>query len=186
MSRFALAFCCMLTGCTYLGTAREWDPGSAEGDFLLIPDLCPIRQQDSVGCGPAALTMVLRYYGESISVEDVSRELVPDDERGVPARSLRDLARDLGYKAHLIEGSLSDLEEHLRKGRPLIVGLVKPYVRGALPHYEVVVGFHPVQQSVATLDPARGWTLNTAEGFLEEWAASGRLLLVIAPAPVTP
>jgi len=186
MRRFTLAMACLLSGCTYLGTAREWDPAEAEPGFLLIPGISPIQQRNSVGCGPAALAMVLRCYGESVGAEDLSRALPPVQEDGVAAGSLRDLARSFGYKAHVIEGTFEDLEEHLRKGRPLIVGLVKPFITGALPHYEVVAGIHPVRGSVATIDPARGWTVNSAEGFLEEWVGSGRLLLVIAPAAEKP
>jgi len=186
MGRIAVALTCLLSGCSYLGTAREWDPSDAEPEFLLISGLSPLRQKDSVGCGPAALAMVLRCYGESVGAEDLSRDLPPAKDAGTAAGSLRDLARSLGYSAHVLEGSFEDLEEHLRKGRPLIVGLVKPFVSGAVPHYEVVAGFHPARRTVATLDPARGWTLNTLEGFLEEWAGSGRLLLVIAPTPARP
>jgi len=186
MRRIPLAIACLLTGCSYLGSAREWDPGEADPDFLLISGLSPIRQQDSIGCGPAALATVLRHYGESVGAEELSRALPSARRDGATAGSLRDLARSLGYKAHVIEGTLEDLEEHLRKGRPLIVGLVKPFITGAVPHYEVVAGIHPMRGSVATIDPARGWTLNSAEGFLEEWVGSGRLLLVIAPAAPKP
>jgi len=186
MRRTTLALACLLSGCSYLGSAREWDPAEADPEFVLIPELAPIRQKDSVGCGPVALALVLRHYGESVGPEDLTRELPPAGDAGSTAGALRDAARRLGYKAHVIEGTFEDLEEHLRKGRPLIVGLVKPFITGAVPHYEVVAGVHPVRGSVATLDPVRGWTLNSREGFLEEWAGSGRLLLVIAPSQTRP
>ena len=128
-----------------------------------------------------ALEMVLRSYGKSLGDGPANQE-----DQGVAAGLLRDLAREKGFRAHVIEGSFQDLEEHLRKGRPLIVGLVKPFITGAKPHYEVVAGFHPTRGDVATLDPARGWTLNGWEGFLKEWAGSGRLLLVIAPPEAKP
>ena len=185
MSRTALVLWCTLTGCSYLGTAQDWDPRSAEDDFVLLRGLDPVRQGDSYDCGPAALTMVLRYLGAQVALEESVRQLSPG-RTGVPAGSLRDLARARGFKAHLIEGGFADLEEHLRKERPLIVGLVKPHLTGALPHYEVVAGIDPVQRCVATIDPGRGWTLNTYEGFLDEWAGSGRLLLVIAPGQERP
>jgi ABC-type bacteriocin/lantibiotic exporter with double-glycine peptidase domain len=176
MARFAGVLFGLLAGCsTYLGTAEEWDPRTAGREFILISGLSPVRQADSTGCGPAALAMVLRYHGDPIG-DDV----LPADDQGVAARALRDLARSRGFNAHLIEGSFEDLEEHLRKGRPLIVGLVKPFLSGAKPHYEVVAGIDPVRGTVATVDPARGWTVNSEEGFLEEWGRSGRLMLIVA------
>jgi ABC-type bacteriocin/lantibiotic exporter with double-glycine peptidase domain len=176
MARSVWALFGLLAGCsTYLGTAQEWDPRTADPDFILLPGLSPIRQADSTACGPAALAMVLRYHDDPIG-----DDALPVEDQGVTARALRDLARSRGFKAHLIEGSIADLEEHLRKGRPLIVGLVKSFVSGAKPHYEVVAGIDPVRRIIATLDPARGWTLNSVEGFFEEWGGSGRLLLIIA------
>src|ERR1041384_418831 len=103
MRQTLLALACVLSGCSYLGTAREWDPAEAGPDFVLIPGLSPVRQQDSLGCGPAALAMVLRHYGESIGAEDLTWSLPPAKDGGVPAASLRDLARTFGYRAHVIE-----------------------------------------------------------------------------------
>src|SRR6185503_18232360 len=110
MRQTALAIACLLTGCSYLGTAREWDPAEADPDFLLISGLSPIRQHDSVGCGPTALAMVLRYHGESVEAEDLTRGLPPTQDAGATAGSLRDLARTYGYRAHVIEGTFEDLE----------------------------------------------------------------------------
>src|SRR5215831_1315375 len=98
MRRFTLALACLLSGCTYLGTAREWDPAEADPGFLLVSGVSPIRQENSVGCGPAALAMVLRCYGESVGAEDLSRALPPVQNDGATAGSLRDLARSFGYK----------------------------------------------------------------------------------------
>lgn len=176
MLRWLLAGCALLTGCgTYLGTAVDWDPRTAETGFLLIPGLTPIRQEDSAGCGAAVLAMVLRYHGDS------GQEWGTPEEDGVTAGALRDRARARGFKAHVLEGTVADLEEQLRKRRPLIVGLVKPFLSGARPHYEVVAGIDPNARTIATIDPARGWTLNSFEGFLREWDGSGRLLLIVAP-----
>lgn len=176
MTRVCWALFGLLAGCSpYLGTAQEWDPASADPEVLLVSGLTPVRQTDSTGCGPAALAMVLRFHGDPHLDEELRA-----DSTGVTARELRDRARRHGFKAHLIEGDLIDLEEHLRKGRPLIVGLVKPCLSGAKPHYEVVAGIDPVRRRIATVDPARGWTLNSVEGFLEEWEGSGRVLLILA------
>src|SRR6185436_15617001 len=73
MGRFAAVLLGLLSGCSYLGTAREWDPTHADPGFLLLSELTAVRQKDSVGCGPAALAMVLSHYGESVGPEDLSR-----------------------------------------------------------------------------------------------------------------
>src|SRR6185436_8295054 len=108
MRQTILALSCLLSGCGYLGTAREWDPASADAGFLQISGLAPVRQEKEFGCGPAALKMVLRYYGEPVEGE-------PVEDRGVAVGSLRDQARERGFRAHVVEGTFEDLEEHLRK-----------------------------------------------------------------------
>jgi hypothetical protein len=75
----------------------------------------------------------------------------------------------------------------LSKHRPVLVGLVKPYVNSLARHYEVVVALHPERQLVVTLDPAHGWRSNTYEGFFAEWDPSKRLTLVaFTPAGKSP
>lgn len=69
----------------------------------------------------------------------------------------------------------------LEQGRPVIVGVAKPTTQDAVAHYEVVVGMHRASRRVATYDPAAGVRQNTFGGFLTEWQAAGRVLLVIMP-----
>ncbi|MBI3855199.1 MAG: hypothetical protein HY293_05860 [Planctomycetes bacterium] len=171
-----LALPLALCGCGYMGHARPWDPGSAADGFEILQGLDPILQYGSEGCGPAALAMLLRHIAPGSEIDP------PPGERGsgVTARELRDFARARSYDTHLIQGSISDLVDQIRKDRPVIVGLMKPYRTGKVPHFEVVAGIHAAGNLIATIDPALGWTLNSLEGFLEEWEPTGRLLLIVA------
>ncbi|MBI2933039.1 MAG: C39 family peptidase [Planctomycetes bacterium] len=173
----------LLAGCAYLGTAQPFDPASAEPGFILLDGIQPLRQRVENDCGPTALTMVLRYHDEPISLEDVIQACPPREGGGVTAAALRDFARRHRFRAHVVVGTIDDLRKHLSLGRPLIVGLVKPYVDRLRPHFEVVAGFHPEALTVVTVDPAQGWTKNSVDGFLAEWEPAQRLMLVIAPAP---
>lgn len=186
--RRAVAFAApLLSGCIYgsgyVGTACPFDPSSAESGFEFLR-VEPIRQKTEVDCGPAALAMVLRYYGDSVTLEDALKAC-PPDEHGVTAGVLRDAAIKRGYRAHVIPGTIEDLREQIRLGRPTIVGLRKPYIDNIqLQHYEVVVGIHPDGKFVVTVDPARGWMINSIDGFMSEWVeyeSKGRVTLVIAP-----
>ena len=85
-----------------------------------------------------------------------------------------------GLEAFLIEGKMKDLEHELGRGRPVIVGLIKPYVWNKfLSHYAVIVGLHPEQKKIVLLDPADGWRQYTFEGFEGEWLPTKRLTLVL-------
>lgn len=170
-----------VAGCTYHGTARDFDPGSLDSDegWLVLKDVPVLLQRADQDCGAAALAMALTIEGRRITLEEIARTCPPDRERGIRAGSLRDCARRLGFSAFLIHGTLDDLRKELAAGRPLIVGLVKSYASGNLTHFELVVGFHPERGIVLTIDPARGWRSNQVDGFLSEWDPAGRLTLVL-------
>jgi ABC-type bacteriocin/lantibiotic exporter with double-glycine peptidase domain len=181
--RNLLAFALIGTsmGCSYLGTARAFDPGEMEtsAGWVRVPNV-PLQLQNSESdCGLAALSMIFHYWGLQDWTPDrieQSCPVIPD--RGVRARDLRACARQAGLECYLVHGSWKDLDQELRRGHPMIVGLVKAYASGPVTHYEVVVGYHSQKRLLITLDPAHGWRQNTVDGFLDEWEATTTLLLV--------
>ena len=174
-------------GCSYLGTAEGFDPADLERDdgWIAVKDVPLILQKSDEDCGAAALAMALAHWRVASSIQDVAAECPPVPGEGIKAGVLRTCARDKGLQSFLIHGTFSDLEKELSRGRPVIVGLVKPYVNGGLTHYEVVVGIHSRKETVVTLDPAHGWRRNAFTGFLTEWEPAGRLTLVLLKAPTT-
>jgi ABC-type bacteriocin/lantibiotic exporter with double-glycine peptidase domain len=168
-------------GCSYLGTAEGVDPADLDREegWIRVEGVPVVLQRDQEDCGAAALAMALAYWKVPTSLEEVARDCPPDPGQGIKAGTLRDYARRKGLQAFLIHGNFSDLQKELSKGRPLLVGLVKPYVNGGLTHFEVVVGLHPGKEEVVTLDPARGWRKNGYAGFVTEWEPSKRLTLVL-------
>jgi ABC-type bacteriocin/lantibiotic exporter with double-glycine peptidase domain len=189
------AACCLwsaaaLLACSscYTGSARtvsSADIGAGEG-WTLVRGVPFVHQRSQRDCGAAVLAMVLRYWGVPVAAQEVIAAYPQLAERGLRAGELRDFARRRGLHAYLIEAEPADLVTELERGRPLIVGLAKPYGREAVAHYEVVVGLHRARRRVLTLDPARGFRENTVEGFASEWAPTRKLAVVIfrpAPAP---
>lgn len=173
-------------GCSYLGTAETFDPADLdrEDGWIAVQGVPVVRQKQDEDCGAAALAMALAYWRVPTSLEEVVRECPPIPKEGIKAGTLRDCARAKGLQTFLFHGAFSDLEKELSRGRPVIVGLVKPYVNGGLTHFEVVVGVHPRKEVVVTLDPAHGWRRNRYEGFLMEWEPAKRLTLVLVkPSP---
>jgi ABC-type bacteriocin/lantibiotic exporter with double-glycine peptidase domain len=171
-------------GCSYLGTAEDFDPADLdrEDGWVAVKGVPVVLQKQDEDCGAAALAMALAFWQVPTSLEEVARECPPVPKEGIKAGALRDCARGKGLQSFLFHGAFSDFEKELSRGRPVLVGLVKPYVNGGLTHFEVVVGVHPRRQILVTLDPAHGWRRNTYEGFLAEWEPAGRLTLVLLKA----
>ena len=177
----ALVAATLLTvGCSYLGSAREFDPSDFARDPRWIrADSVPlILQREQRDCGAAAAAMVLAHWNRPTPREEILALKPPARGRGMTAGDLKACLELKGLKAFTGKGTLELLEKQLRKGRPAIVGLVKPHLQGLFTHFEVAVAVHPVEKRVVTLDPARGWRENDLEGFFAEWEPAGRTLLV--------
>ena len=159
-------------GCvsTYRGTAEPAEPSIFDQDWVAAKGVPVIRQVSKDDCGATALAMVLGYYGRPVAASEITSHR---------ADALRDFARAKGFEAYCIPGKAEDLEAELAEGRPVLVGLVKPTLEGGVSHYEVVVGVS--DDRVATIDPARGLTVNSWKGFLCEWSAADRLAITISP-----
>jgi ABC-type bacteriocin/lantibiotic exporter with double-glycine peptidase domain len=170
-----------VTGCSYFGTARDFDPGEldASDGWVAVRDV-PVRLQKAESdCGITALTMICEYWQLEGWPRDRIEAACPIlENRGTRARDLRACARQAGLETYMIHGSWADLRRELLLGHPVIVGLVKSTAGGPVTHYELVVGLHPRERRVVTLDPAHGWRQNTVDGFLTEWEATTGLLLV--------
>ena len=104
------------------------------------------------------------------------------DEGHQGRRHLRRPRRQLGLRAFLIEGTLRDLEHELSRGRPVLVGLVKPHGKqDAAATTRWWSRSIPAERKVVTLDPAAGWRENSYEGFVAEWEPAQRTTLVVLP-----
>jgi predicted double-glycine peptidase len=177
----------LLAACSsYAGSARDFAPAALarEPGWIAVAGVDPVRQDSESSCGAAAIAMVVSYW-TGASADQLVAELGPVPERGLSAGRLRRFARGHGLAAFLVQADLSDLEHEVRRGRPVLVGLVKPQRRGVLTHYEVVVALHLERGRIVTVDPGHGWRENSVEGFLTEWRPVRGLALVVSAAPVT-
>jgi ABC-type bacteriocin/lantibiotic exporter with double-glycine peptidase domain len=184
----AVLFSLSAAGCSYLGSAEDADPSDFEREdgWIAVRDVPVVLQQSEEDCGAATMAMALAYWGVPALLDTILEACPPKSGEGIKAGALRDYARSLGFQAFLFHGTISDFEKELSRGRPVVVGLVKPHVNGGLTHFELVVGVHRDRQLVATLDPARGWRRNSTAGFLAEWEPAGRLTLVMMKSPPPP
>ena len=174
----------MASCATYRGSAvraASTLPASEPG-WIWVAGVPEISQEGAKDCGPAALAAVLGYWGERATPEQIASAVLRAPREGAAAAELASYARARGFDAFVFHGALSDIEKELREGRPVIVGVAKPYGDRLLKHYEVVTGFHPASQSVLTFDPARGLRKNASSGFLAEWDPVGRVVIVVFPA----
>lgn len=165
---------------SYTGGARSVQPNQIGADWYRATATPVVRQHHETDCGLAALAMVAGAWGRQWSVDELNRQL-PPNERGVRLGALRDLARARGLEAYAIQGSARDLQHELSLGRPVVLGLILPYDQSHnASHYEVAVAFNPHDGTVVTLDPASGGMRERSAKVLDlEWKTAGFATLVV-------
>lgn len=149
----------------------------------------PYVHQPREGCGAASLAMVMAYWaaqqhkavGTEEDVAAIQQELYSPKDRGITAERMEQYLRQHGFKTFALSGTWNDLEEQLRKGRPLIVAL-KPRGQREL-HYVVVDGIDSARGIVTVNDPAERKLLTRERtGFEKEWSATRNWMLLAVPA----
>ncbi len=178
-------------GCVLsLGSAdpATYEQLQAEDGWILAGDVRHVPQESDDDCGAAALSSVLARWGVDVPAATLRDECALPGVDGLRASELRDAARRRGLSAFVFEGSVADVEHELRRGRPVVVGLVKSAGPVAITHYEVVVGLRP-DDEIAAIDPARGLVRDALPAFAAEWAATRGVTLVVfrrgEPGPAT-
>lgn len=139
----------------------------------------PFVPQREDTCGPAALAMVLRYWGRPVLHDELAADLVDPELHGSAGSRLADVARESGLRAVAFRGDSEALREAVARGRPVVVAWG---LGGGRFHNVVVVGFDG--ERIVVHDPARGADRRIApRRFEERWAAAGHWALVVAPLP---
>ena len=179
MPRSPLAPLCAL--CVTLGSVTA--VAESSGVWLDVPFV----KQKRNGCGAASVSMVMQYWirnGARIPQGDADASLIEQalysrQAKGIFGSGMRDYFERAGFRSFVLQAKWSDLEQHLLKGRPLIVCLRE---NSRPPHYVVVTGLDGQQGFVLVNDPARRKLLKLDRaGFEEGWSATQNWTLLALP-----
>jgi ABC-type bacteriocin/lantibiotic exporter with double-glycine peptidase domain len=158
--------------------------GDASGIWLDVPFV----KQPSEGCGAASIAMVMQYWQQqqgrtgtsNTQAARIQQALHSDAAHGIHASDMERYFRQNGYTTFAFPAEWADLQQHLKKGRPLIAAL-KPGSTQPL-HYVVVAGVDPQLQLVLLNDPAQRKLLKEDRSrFEQEWKAAGHWTLLALP-----
>jgi ABC-type bacteriocin/lantibiotic exporter with double-glycine peptidase domain len=153
--------------------------GTAASAPILLP--VPVIRQAPERCGPAALAMVLRFYGADTAALAETERAYDAVLKGSLITDLAAAARRAGYPAEVAAVP----EESLRV---LLAGRVPPvllYRRGrmlAVNHYGVLVGWDPARERYAVNDGGASTRTLARADLVKRWRDAGGLALVVRPA----
>lgn len=158
-------------------------PGAVWLDVPFVP-------QPREGCGAASISMVMAYWNgqngtaaaPANDVNNIQRVLYSPRKHGIAASAMVEYFKQHEYQAFAFSGTWTDLDQHLRKGRPLIAA-IKPPGQAEL-HYVVIDGIDPVHSLVTMNDPAERKLLTEERtAFEKDWSATHNWLLLAVPSP---
>jgi predicted double-glycine peptidase len=169
----------------FLGRAMQAAPQESAGVWLDVPFV----KQSEDGCGSAAISMVLQYWNahgvpvdsHRADAQAIQKQLYSRKARGVFASDMESYLKASGFRVFLLDGNWTDLQEHLKQGRPLIVSL-QPGSASAPLHYVVVTGIDWQHDAVFIHDPARGKLLRVERAdFEKQWRSNLNWMLLAVP-----
>lgn len=144
------------------------------------PLAVPFFHQQKNGCGAASVAMVAHYWTPASSPAPgaVYDRLIDAERKGIQLAAMKSYLQELGFQAFTLRGQWSDLEQHLAKGRPVIVSLQAG--RAGRLHFAVLVGIE--DQHVWVNDPTRKAPHRTGRAkFEQQWDGANRWMLLATP-----
>lgn len=112
-----------------------------ENDSMYIIENMPFHPQESYQCGPAALSMVLNYWGIAVSPEEIAKEIFSETARGTLNIDMLLFSQRKGMTAVQYRGNIDDLKKNIRSGYPVIVLVDYGFSLYKKHHYMVVYGY---------------------------------------------
>jgi len=141
------------------------------------------KQELLYSCLPACVRMVLAFYGNQRSESELRTLLKTRPGGASPAQVMLRLP-DLGFEAYVMDGSQAILQNMLSMERPCIVHVLTT----PLPHWDqeaihALVVTEITQEHIWVHDPIieQGPVAIDLGMFLNAWAATDRLMIVIVP-----
>jgi uncharacterized protein len=132
-------------------------------------------------CGPAALTMVLRYWGRSVDQYELANRFRPFPKKGLSGAQLKELAAAYGFSAYSFTGQADDLRAHLKNGRPIVVALHSSALLNTN-HFVVVVGWDSERGEWIVQDPAgKSYQRYREADFSARWKKLDNWSLLVVP-----
>jgi ABC-type bacteriocin/lantibiotic exporter with double-glycine peptidase domain len=141
----------------------------------------PFIAQEEFHCGPAALAMVLQYYGASVGQDEIAREIYLPSVRGTLNLDLEFFARRRGFQARSFPGTLDRVKAELKQDHPLIVFQDLGFAAYPRPHFAVLVGYDDAAEAVVLHSGTTAYRVVSYAEFEWSWGRRRAWTLLVTP-----
>lgn len=170
---FLLAACAAPTRQTdAILSARDRDVPEA----FRIPNVPYIKQTENY-CGPATLTMAMRFHGRQVSVDEIASQVYTPGKKGTLQQDMLGSARRQGMLAVQIQG-LPNLLKELNANHPVITFMNLGLSWYPIYHYALVTGYDLREPSLIVHSAGtenRDWSMRKFE---RNWDQSWGLVVL--------
>ncbi|HEV3029200.1 MAG TPA: tetratricopeptide repeat protein, partial [Planctomycetota bacterium] len=147
---------------------------AARGYVLLAKPVTLPRGRLTAECVPESLCAVMNYWGKAASVEELSFYGRSSNLNGMLSTQVPILARQKGFRATFLEGSVGRIKNAIDRGVPPIIGVESG---GGNYHCFVVVGYCDPEQVIVCEEYQDSKRLIPYEEVELLWQPAGHLML---------
>jgi ABC-type bacteriocin/lantibiotic exporter with double-glycine peptidase domain len=125
------------------------------------------KQKTNYTCGPTALEIVLAFYGDKLTQNELAKLAETNKDTGTDHKPLINAARKRGFYCYVHRNATIHLvRDFIHRGIPVLVNYVEPATNEG--HYSVVVGF--THKNIIMNDPyfKKGFRMKIKK-FEERW-----------------
>ena len=144
----------------------------------------PFYPQEELGCGPAAVASLLTFWGQPVSLEEITQELYLEKLKGSLPIDLERAAQKRGFAVSSYPGRLEDLLLHLQKNQPVIAFLNLRWRLFPQGHFVVVTGYDGTHSMVIVHSGEHAYERMPVKTFMNAWSKTGYWNLLILPREV--
>lgn len=148
-------------------------------DYCYKIDKVPFIAQKENYCGPAALAMVMSYYGVNITQEEIAEEIYQPGLKGTLSVQLVLYPIQKGFEAEMYNGNFDDLKEKIKAWFPLIVSVKEDGKDKA--HYMVIWGYDEWSKGVYVHSGDKDALKIDYDRFMNMWKRADYLTFWIYP-----
>jgi len=146
------------------------------GASHIIPGV-PFVMQDSQYCGPASLSSVLSYYGDSVDQKTIGGEVYSPKLQGALITDLENYGRKRGFRTKIGRGLVGDIKKFVSENRPVIVLVDVGFWVISKQHYLVVYGYN--EEGFLAHTGYEAAHVYSYDEFEKLWEKAGRSFLLI-------
>ncbi len=173
---YILAALLLISGCAVSKRAAFECPSSLPRFRMLR---VPSFLQTAYQCGPAALAMVLNFYGADVIPDDITASVYSTALKGTLITDLKNYARKFFPRTKIAKLDMCELLAYISKGVPpiLFVDLGGSIVKR--PHYLVATGYD-LDKGIVYVHTGYEANAPSDMGSLEEaWKKTGHLAIIV-------